>query len=848
MKRAAADSRPGAPRDADRRADTVHAVILGLCLTAFILLLDGIRAFTDSANPLGIRSFESFLLEQRFRHAQLFTPPPAPDIVHVDIDDGAESRIAKWPWRRDMTALAIDTLHALGARTIALDVLFEEQEQNVGVELADGSFAGLYGDEALADSIARAGNVVLAARIAPREAGVAAPSEERLAPLRNRALAEPRGTADSATQEGVLVPPLMQCARGAKSIGLVNFDTELNRSGAFVVRAWDRAAGLVLPQFGIAAAAAHSGVPVEEIEWSDARVRVGDVVIPLRSGRMLFPWAMPARGNARLEPDWLRVHRHVSIGDVLQLGREQRAWRRTIAALLQSDEALLAPPSPRQVAEAKEQFDFLMADYQGVDLRARYAELQNSPDPSVAAEAAVIASLIAFEQLKDDMAPGGPHEKAFAAMRNLIEGKLVIVGWIASGAAADFVPTPLGAKTAGPVAHAAVANGILTGHVLRTAPPALDLLLTALLGVCSTLISVRLSPQRSWIVAGGLLAGFAAFNAVALFDAFNLVSALAGPSAAIALSWAGCTTFRAVRFRQERAAIMRQFRSRVSSQLADFLAEHPEQLNMEGEERELTIMFADFAGFTSIAEKLDGRRTVFVLNSYLRALAGVLLESGAYVNKFLGDGLMAFWGAPAPAPDHASRAVRAIPECYAAMERVAADPALEGVPRLGLRIGVATGRVIVGDCGAPPLLNDYTVIGDSVNLAARLEAANKQFGTDVLVTKRTWDLLEPAVRDALLWRPLGLVRVAGQSAASEILELVGRKTGGEEQIKLEEWIALNNEAINLYRAGQYQAAYEKFVELVIAERGSAGALLYVQQCNELIKEGRMDEALPLRQK
>jgi adenylate cyclase len=403
-------------------------------------------------------------------------------------------------------------------------------------------------------------------------------------------------------------------------------------------------------------------------------------------------------------------------------------------------------------------------------------------------------------------------------------------------------------RTPGVTVHAAVASGILSGHWKVPAPMWADGLAILALGLGATIIAIRLPVGTGAIAVAVLALAYSAVNAFVVFDRGNIALHAAGPLVALTTAWAACTAMRAIQEAREKGAIRRQFRSRVSSQLVDYLAENPDLMNMEGEEREVTTMFTDFVGFTSISESLEGKATVKLLNVYLGEIAEALMQEGAYVNKFLGDGIMAFWGAPVDQPDHAARACRAAIAAVATLERVNNLPEYKDLPKLGMRLGISTGKAIVGDCGAPPKLNDYTVIGDPINLAARLESANKLVGTRILVTARTRELIPPDERNALAWRPMGLLRVVGQQKPQEIWELLGPRSWVDEDPELREWIDKTTKAVELFRAGDYAGALPLWQDLVLFERGQAGALLYVERCAELIDSGEVNPALPLRSK
>jgi adenylate cyclase len=266
-----------------------------------------------------------------------------------------------------------------------------------------------------------------------------------------------------------------------------------------------------------------------------------------------------------------------------------------------------------------------------------------------------------------------------------------------------------------------------------------------------------------------VLGAYVAFAGWWVFGSVDGVLPLVAPVAAGAGSWVGCTALGAVLFQRDRRRITRQFETRVSPQLVDYLIDNPRAVSMSGEQREVTVMFLDVVGFTVITESLEGPVVVGALNRCMSELTEQITCHDGYVNKFLGDGLMAFWSAFRDDPDQATRACSAALECQAALHRLNHSEAFADLPAFTARVGIATGRVIVGDCGAPPRLNDYTVIGNDVNLASRLETANKQFDTGILVTQHTRELLDAG---RFRSRPIGRLIVVGQTVPVMVHELL----------------------------------------------------------------------------
>jgi class 3 adenylate cyclase len=354
--------------------------------------------------------------------------------------------------------------------------------------------------------------------------------------------------------------------------------------------------------------------------------------------------------------------------------------------------------------------------------------------------------------------------------REDLEGRLVFVGFIATGVMADMINTVNGPRTPGVYFHAAVADMVISSQSVYLWPPWSGWLIGAVFGLICAVIAWKSGAGISTAVAFSIAGAWVLLSGFWAFEFHDLMVPVAVPVLAAIASQAASVSTAAVVHQREKARITRQFRARVSPQLVERLAANPDALSMRGEQRTATILFGDLAGFTTISEKLGSEAVVATLNLYMSAMANELTERRAYVNKFLGDGLLAFWSAFEPEPEQGQLAAEACRACQRVVKAIGERPDRQSLPKVSLRLGVATGPVTIGDCGAPPDLNDYTVIGDSANLAARLESANKQFGTAILFCGNTRALIRDSGGLAIV--SLGRVVVVGQSIPIDLFTML----------------------------------------------------------------------------
>lgn len=387
-------------------------------------------------------------------------------------------------------------------------------------------------------------------------------------------------------------------------------------------------------------------------------------------------------------------------------------------------------------------------------------------------------------------------------LRSAIHGRICLLGYTASSLA-DQVATPIDARLPGVMAHANLINALLARRLVHWPPLWATLLVTAAFGFAAAALSTWRRSYQALIEIGLLALVFVAV----CWMAFRLGPYwlwLTPPIIAAFLVYFAIAMYRYVFVDRERRELATALGQYTSKQIALQVAANPE-LCRKAEMREVTAMFTDLKGFTSISERIGAEKTQRVLNLCLGRFTDVILRQEGMINKFIGDGIFAFWNPVIyPQDDHARRACQTALDLIAGLGDLKREHAAdETFAELTLRVGIATGNAIVGPCGSEQKF-DYTCIGDTVNVAARLESANKFYSTEILVSGPT----HAAVLDQFVCRPLGGVQVKGKRHAVQVLELLGRigDVPGEDL----SYAQVFGRAVELFQKRRFEEAAELF--------------------------------------
>jgi adenylate cyclase len=585
---------------------------------------------------------------------------PRPDIVLVEINETSlrdlEPLVGRWPWPRQLHAMLIDFIAQGRPKVIAYDVLFTEGDSRLTFQFGDQVMTGGDSDAALAESISRAGNVVLLAD-ANYEGVTGTLAKASSIPDQGYSYDE------AATPRPIITPPIAALAAGARAIGhnwLVLDDDGVARRVSPLIRA----EGRMMPSLGVAAAVEASGREKSAIAFETERLLRYEAP----------PLSVDGQGTRRPFPSF----------DARQL-------------LLASEE-MAAGETP-------------------------------SIDPSVFAD------------------------------------RIVFVGVTAEGLGDAFTSPFVGAgKMPGIFMHATVADNVLSDRAMTRVPRWANVLIlfvpVALIGLAAARLPVFAGTGVSLAIMAALVT-----LSFALFTPGHW-SFLAGPLLGSALALFGGVAYQYFFEDREKRRVKQLFGRYVSRDVFDRLIEDPSLASLGGERRDMSVLFSDIRGFTSVSEHGDPEAIVAQLNEYFGRMVDVVFANGGTVDKFVGDMVMALFGAPVADPAHADRAVATAVEMVRELHALNAKWAAEGRAALDIGIGVNSGDMIAGNIGSDRIMS-YTVIGDAVNLGARLESLNKEYGTRIIISAATRDRL---TRPFDL-RPLGDVVVKGRSAAVAIFAI-----------------------------------------------------------------------------
>jgi adenylate cyclase len=404
------------------------------------------------------------------------------------------------------------------------------------------------------------------------------------------------------------------------------------------------------------------------------------------------------------------------------------------------------------------------------------------------------------------------HERVDPAQ---LKDKIILVGTTAPGLL-DMRATPVSEVYPGVEVHANMISGILDQN-LKERPAYMlgaEVVWLLLIGIALSFLLPLFTPAKAILASVFTLITTTGLSLVA-WQYGNVLMPVANSLLMIALLFALDMSYGYFVESRTKRQITGLFGQYVPSELVEEMAKHPESVSMVGESREMTILFSDVRGFTTISEGLDPKELSLLMNEFLTPLSRVIYKHRGTIDKYMGDCIMAFWGAPLPDRDHARNAILAGIEMQATLQALQPHFKERGWPGIHVGVGINTGRVSVGNMGSEVRVA-YTVMGDEVNLASRLEGITKQYGVGIIVGENTQNLVTD-----FLYRELDHVRVKGKDRPVAIYEPIALVS--EASKALQDEVKLFHEVRRLYRKQDWDQAE---LQLMNLQRMSPGIALY----------------------
>lgn len=384
--------------------------------------------------------------------------------------------------------------------------------------------------------------------------------------------------------------------------------------------------------------------------------------------------------------------------------------------------------------------------------------------------------------------------------------------------------------------HATAIQNVIDKNFIATIDPLAESIIILILSVIVFLILMAIKQihiRYAWLMEIGallltiILIGAVFEISIFAFTSGNLLINVVNPCFAIALAYFGTAVYQYLTERQQKAIIKNMFGHYINPTVVNELVANPDKVRLGGDRCELTVFFSDIANFTNISEQYHTKPEglVALLNEFLDEMTRIILKYDGTLDKYVGDAIMAFWGAPLSQKDHALRTCFAALDMQKRLEFLRTKWTKEGKPPLSVRMGINTGIMIVGNMGGKDRF-DYTVIGDSVNLASRLEGANKQYKSNIMISEFTYVL----VKDKVVVRELDLIQVKGKNEPVKVYELLGSTKMEMSEAKRQS-LELYNEGLKLYRARQWEEANAYMQQAFSLDETCYAAQIYAERAS-----------------
>lgn len=424
-----------------------------------------------------------------------------------------------------------------------------------------------------------------------------------------------------------------------------------------------------------------------------------------------------------------------------------------------------------------------------------------------------------------------------AVLMEEIPGSFIIIGHVGTSTT-DIGVTPFDEEYMNVGTHASVVNTILQGRFLVDLPWTVALAVMFLAAVLVTLLISNLDPVPSLLVGFGALL-LVIGGGIVLFVTTGIYLNMVTPAAGVFLTFVVLTAVKFVRENRQKTEIRNAFGHYMAEEVVRQVTEDPSKLALGGVKRHLTAMFTDIRGFSTISESLEPEQLTDLLNRYLGAMTDIVIDEGGTIDKFEGDAIIAFWNAPLDLHDHPVRACRAAIRMKEKERELNEEFRASGIAPSPVltRIGINTGDMVVGNMGTETRM-DYTAMGHNMNLAARLEGVNKQYGTWILMSEQTYleTKDDAAGKRSFTVRKLDRVRVVGISEPVRLYELVNLREPVDNDPEQIAKLRTFNSGLTAFEAKDWAAAGRYFKEVLDKYPDDGPAQYYVDRVKAFMKQ------------
>lgn len=380
--------------------------------------------------------------------------------------------------------------------------------------------------------------------------------------------------------------------------------------------------------------------------------------------------------------------------------------------------------------------------------------------------------------------------------------------------------------------HANIYNTIMTGELITPFPKWSSWIIGLLLSLASGLAFRRIKSMRGRLLFGVFSIAFVFAGLALLFAFFRVYIQVFVPLLSVTLTFLLVSILKFVFSEQEKSFLRKAFTMYLSSDVVNQIVEDPSLLKLGGEEKQITALFTDIKSFSTLSEKVTPEHLVEILNKYLTVMSDIVLHEKGTIDKYIGDAIVSFFGAPLDLPDHATRACMAAVRMKQAEERLNVEMLANNETPMPIltRIGINSGSMVVGNMGTDNKMN-YTIMGNDVNLAARLEGVNKAYGTWIMVSESTWNQTD----GKFLGRKLDRVRVVGIDTPVQLYNIMAvRSEASGKMVALAEKF---DAAIAVYIQKKMPEALILFTKCLEIEPNDAASKIYLDRVRELLKNG-----------